>query len=295
MRVKQLVEWLAAYRHRSAIAAMATAGTPFLMPFSIGLVSLATLRGAPLNGIIVTGGAVLCMGLMQLLIPGALGVAVALALVYWLPAVALASVLLRYNSLALCLQLLALLGLAAVSVFWLAVANPAEWWLPWLEQNFAPLLIARGEGVNLSVLMPGLARFMTGTLVTVWLLTMIGGLLIGRWWQGLLGDEAQLGGEFRQHRQGYILGAIAAIVFVVAGFTGLAWLQNLVIVLVAMFMLQGLALVHWMVRYKGLQRGWLIAAYVVLPLGAPWSAVMLAGVGFLDNWMNLRRSRAANS
>lgn len=293
--MKQLVEWLSAYRHRSAIAAMATAGTPFLMPFSIGLVSLATLRGAPRNGLVVTAGAVLCMALMQLLIPGALGVAVALAVVYWLPAVALSAVLVRYGSLDLCLQLLGLMGMATVGLFWLAVVNPAEWWLPWLEQNFAPLLVARGNGLDQEVLLPGLARFMTGTLVTVWLLTMVGGLLIGRWWQGLLDEKVNPGSEFRQHRQGYVVGGIAATVFVIAGLTGFAWLQNLVIVLVAIFMLQGLALVHWMVRHKSLQRGWLIAVYVVLPFGAPWSAVMLAGVGFVDNWMNLRRARVGDS
>lgn len=274
---------------------MATAGTPFMMPFSIALVSLATLRGAPRNGLIVTTGAALCMALLQFLIPGALGVAVALAIVYWLPAVALSALLVRYGSLDLCLQVVGLLGMVAVSLFWLAVASPTEWWLPWLEQHFAPWLLDSGEGLNREVLLPGLARFMTGTLVTVWFLTMIGGLFIGRWWQGLLSEEVALGPAFRQHRQGYVVGGIAAVVFVVAGLTGFAWLQNLVIVLVAVFVLQGLALVHWMVQHRNLHQGWLIAVYVVLPFGAPWSAVMLAGVGFVDNWMNLRRERSADS
>lgn len=288
-----MVKWLSAYRHRAAISAMAMAGTPFLMPFSIGMVALTALRGQAREGLLVTGGAVLALAILQLFMPGAITLALVTAAVYWLPAVALAQILGRTGSLALCLQLLTLLGLAAVLVFWLVVEQPARWWLPVLEQHLAPLLEARREEFDLATLLSGLAQFLTGMVIAAWVLTMALGLMIGRWWQGLLADAATLGVEFRNHRQGYLVGGIAALVFVSAGLTGYVMLQNLVLVLIAIFVLQGLALAHWVVHRRGLSGGWLLAVYVVLPFGAPWSLVVLAAVGFMDNWMNLRRPRTA--
>ncbi len=272
---------------------MAMAGTPFLMPFSIGMVALTALRGQAREGLLVTGGAVLALAILQLFMPGAITLALVTAAVYWLPAVALAQILGRTGSLALCLQLLTLLGLAAVLVFWLVVEQPARWWLPVLEQHLAPLLEARREEFDLATLLSGLAQFLTGMVIAAWVLTMALGLMIGRWWQGLLADAATLGVEFRNHRQGYLVGGIAALVFVTAGLTGYVMLQNLVLVLIAIFVLQGLALAHWVVHRRGLSGGWLLAVYVVLPFGAPWSLVVLAAVGFMDNWMNLRRPRTA--
>lgn len=261
------------------------------MPLSIGLVALATLRGRAQDGLLVTGGAVVALSLLQPLMSGALALGLVTALAYWLPTVAVASILQRTNSLTLCLQLLTLLGLAAVGVFWLSVESAETWWLPWLESYFSPWLAQTQPQLDSSILLPAVARFLTGGIVALWLLTIIAGLLIGRWWQGLLSGGELLGPEFRQHRQGAAIGGIAAVVFVAAGLSGYALLENLVVVLVAIFMLQGLALVHWMTRHKGLKSFWLVAVYIALPFGMPWSVVMLAAVGFMDNWMSLRHAR----
>lgn len=293
--MKELINWLSAYRHRAAISAMAMAGTPFLMPFSIGMVVLAALRGPARDGLLVVGGAVLALAVLQLFMPGAITLAVVTAAVYWLPGVALAQVLARTGSLALCLQLLTLVGLAAVLAFWLIVDQPARWWLPVLEEHLAPLLQARDQAFDMATLLPALAQFLTGMVVAAWVVTMALGLMIGRWWQGLLAEAATVGAEFRNHRQGLLVGGVAALVFLAAGLTGYTLLQNLVVVLIAVFVLQGLALTHWVVHQRGLSGGWLLAVYLVLPFGAPWSMVVLAAVGFMDNWMNLRRAPPANN
>ncbi len=291
--MKQFVEWIAAYRYRTAVAAMALAGTPFLMPLSIGMVALSALRGKPQDGLLVTGGAMLALALLEPLMSGALVLAVITGLAYWLPGVGLAILLQRSGSLALCLQVLTLIGLAAVGVFWLGAESPETWWLPWLEEYFVPFLQQSQPQVDSGVLLPAVARYLTGGIVALWLLTMAGGLMLGRWWQGMLGDSELLGPAFRTHRQGRAVGGIAAVVFVAAGLTDYLVLENLVVVLVAMFMLQGLALAHWLVREKGLKAALLVAIYLALPFGTPWSLVILAAVGFMDNWMLLRRVRPA--
>ncbi|NNF52606.1 MAG: DUF2232 domain-containing protein [Gammaproteobacteria bacterium] len=278
--MKQLVEWIAAYRYRSALAAMVLAVTPFLLPASIGIVTLAVLRGSPRDGLLVSLGAVFALSALQPLAAGAP-----------LVAVGLATLLGRFGSLALCLQVLTLLGIAAVGIFWLSVASPETWWLPLLEKSFVPFMQQGQAQLDNAVFLPAAARFFTGGLVALWLLILAAGLMIGRSWQGMLAGENLLGPEFRQHRQGHAISGIAALVFIAAGLSGFALLENLVVVLVAVFMLQGLALVHWLVRHRNLKAGWLVAVYIVLPLMLPWSAVTLAAVGFMDNWLGMRQFR----
>lgn len=273
---------------------MALAGTPFLMPFSIGMVALASLRGKVQDGLLVTAGAVLALSLLQPLMNGAVTLALVTAVAYWLPAVALASLLLRTNSLTLCLQVLTLLGLAAIGIFWIVADDPTSFWLPLLEEYFEPWIQQSQPALDSSVLLPALARFLTGGIVGFWLLTMATGLMLARWWQGLLGDTELLGPAFREHRQGKAVGLIAALIFIAAGLSSFALLQNLVMVLVMMFMLQGLALAHWLTKNRGLKTFWLGVIYIALPLALPWSAVSLAAVGFMDNWLKLRRGTALN-
>lgn len=293
--VKNLVRWIAAYRYRLAIAAMVLAGAPFLMPFSIGMIALATLRGDARDGVLVTGGAVVALSLLEPLMPGAFVLAMVTAIVFWLPAVGLATLMARWGSLSLCLQVLTLIGLATVCLFWLSVEDPQAWSLDLLQAYFLPLLQQANAPVESEVALAGMARFMIGSIAASWILTLAVGLIAGRWWQGMLSDDGLLGREFRGHRQGLAIGALAAIIFVAGGLAGYALLQNLVLVLVIMFMLQGLALAHWLVKQKGLKSGWLAGIYFALPIGAPWSVVILAAVGFMDNWMSLRSAQVAKT
>ncbi len=284
-----------AYRHRGAIAMTALAGAPVLMPLGIGLVILSTLKGGARDGLLLTAVAALVLSVLQLLLQSTVTLALSTAIVYWLPGVGLAVVLARTQSLSFCLQLLTLLGMVAAGLFWLIVEQPATWWLPLIEEAFVPFMAEISPQLDVSPMLPALARFFTGALIALWALTMATGLLLGRWWQGLLSEDRVFAREFQSHRQGYAIAAIAALVFVLAGLTGFALLQNLVLILIAMFMLQGLALAHWLVANKGMHTGWLFVVYVVLPFGAPWSVVMLAAIGFMDNWLRLRRQMPVQS
>lgn len=283
-----LIKWLAAYRHRSAIAAAALAGLPFLMMFSAAIVVMTVLRGGLRDGLVVTGGATLMITALQLVTRGPVLLAVLNALLVWLPAVALAVVLLRTRSLSLCLQLLAVFGLAAVGVFWLVIDNPTAWWQPMIAETYIPIMLEINPGIDAEVLAQAVARLMTGAMMAGLVLTLVIGLLAGRWFQAVLDRPGAFAEEFRGLRLGRVIGVLAAVVFVAAGIKGYPFLQNLVIVLVAVFLLQGLALAHWLVQARGLSVGWLVALYAALVVAMPWSLVFVAASGFMDNWLEIR-------
>jgi hypothetical protein len=67
------------------------------------------------------------------------------------------------------------------------------------------------------------------------------------------------------------------------GFAGEA-----VLIVVVLYMFQGLAVVHSVVNIRGTSTGWLVGLYLLLFLLPRQVMLMLALTGFTDVWMNLR-------
>lgn len=288
----KLIGWIASYRHRTAIVAAALAGLPFLMMFSAGLIVMTVLRGGLRDGLLVTGGATLVIAVVQGITQGPMQLALMNALIVWLPAVGLAVLLLRTRSLSLCLQLVTVLGMAAVGVFWLATGDPASWWQPIIAETYVPIMLELNPALDGDLLAQSLARLMTGAVVAGLLMTLFIGLLAGRWLQAVLDRPGAFAEEFRLLKQGRVVGILAALVFVAAGILAYPILQNLVMVLVAAFLLQGLALAHWLVKSRSMSGGWLVGLYTILVVAVPWSLVFVAASGFMDNWLEIRKADA---
>jgi len=58
---------------------------------------------------------------------------------------------------------------------------------------------------------------------------------------------------------------------------------------VPLFFFQGVALVHALVHTFSANRGWLIGFYVLLFVVMPHSEILVAGLGFVDTWTDMRR------
>jgi len=55
------------------------------------------------------------------------------------------------------------------------------------------------------------------------------------------------------------------------------------------FTLQGLSVVHAIVKQQKRQSFWLVAVYVLLLVMMPQMAVLLTMIGVLEQWFNFRR------
>jgi hypothetical protein len=287
-------------------AVLATAGLAVaslvLMPLSWplgylsgGAVGLVTLQQGPREGLLNVVGATLLIGGLGLVLNGQPMLGASFALTLWLPMWLLAGILALYRSLSLAMLANLALGMALILGAWLVLDDPAVWW----QRHFSEVVIPALEQAGMKLpseteLQPALqatSRLMTGILSASLVLGLAISLLIARWWQAELGRPGAFGEEFRRLRLGSLTAGLAVLLVVGLSFIGgkaAALGANLLLVFMVIFMLQGLALAHAAVHQAGANKAWLIVLYVLLAFSLPWGMLVIAVLGWLDNWLNFR-------
>ncbi|MCW9088421.1 MAG: DUF2232 domain-containing protein [Gammaproteobacteria bacterium] len=265
---------------------------PPLSYLSGAAVALVTLRMGMQQGLLLILWAVLAVSLGGVLLvqnPIAGGV---FAVALWLPVWAMAVSLRRTGSPARSLVLATSYGLMAVLAFHLSMDEPVQWWFRLLQDGLQETLaqLAEAERQQLLRNLQVIAGLMTGVSAAVLSATLIGCLLLGRWWQAVLFNPGGFGSEFRQLRLGrpLTLGAVLLIGLMSLAESALLY-QDMFVVLLVPFALQGLAVVHALVKLRQAQKGWLVALYVLLFVATGQMALVLAFVGTVDNWFDFRK------
>lgn len=197
----------------------------------------------------------------------------------------------RTGSLNLCYQV-AVLGIAALLVMiYLSLQDPVGMWQQQIGNVVTSMTSAglRLEGGQKAII-AAWSRSMWGALAALALAAVFGSLLLGRWWQSLLDTPGAFGNDYRQLRLGRALGIAITVLFVMAMVVDSALLASLVWVALAALAFQGLAAAHRSKAVGRLDRGWLVAIYVLLIVLPVTSIVvfMLALWGFADNWLRPR-------
>ena len=255
-----------------------------------GAVALVTLRQGARAGLAVTAGATLGAGALLALIIGNPLPAVVFVLMLWLPTWLLALVLRRTMSLTYTVQAAIALGLLAVLGVHLIVADPPVLWLKLLDVYVKPPLLQAGysKPAEIDRLLKVSAEFMTGTAAAFMTMTLMLGLLTGRWWQAMLYNPGGLRQEFHALRMGRTVALITLVVVVLAVATKSALLRDCVIVILVMYVFQGLALIHGLVAKTGAHTAWLVGLYVLMVFALPQVLIVLTGVGLIDTWFDFR-------
>ena len=262
-----------------------------------GVVGLVTLVQGPregmLNAFAATSIVVLLSGVLALQ-PAmqAAGIFVML----WLPIVwLLALVLYQSRSLALTLLITAVLGGAIVMAVYALVDAPAQWWYSHVIEQLLPLMKQAGmeipDQAAFEADMRDASRIMTGTLAAIISFGLAVSLLIARWWQSEVTRPGAFGDEYRNLRLGATAAVITALLVVPAWITNGGFAEmtsNLLIVALVLFMFQGLALGHAVVKQFGNNPAWLVVMYVVIVFSMPYGLLFAAVLGVLDNWFDFR-------
>lgn len=278
------------------VAAVTALLTPLLLPLSLlsgGVVSLITLKVGALQGLQLIGLAMLAVLAVSLFLPPPLSggaLALTVLMLIWLPVWALAVNLRRSADQGRSVLLASLLGVMVVLVFHLGTDSPAEWWQGFALEYFAPVSeqLSPAERLQFEENITQTAGIMTGISAMGLSLSLLLSLMLGRWWQATLVNPGGFGEEFRALRIGRKPTLIILLVVVAAMLSGAMGLgQDLLMVLMLPFLLQGMSLVHALVKKSGANRGWLVAMYVLLVFAGP-IALLLAVAGALDNWFDFR-------
>ena len=210
-----------------------------------------------------------------------------MALLQWLPVIALAQILRTSNSLALTLLAGVLIGVLVIAFQYLFWADLESSWFSELIQRRTgeEAQIAREEAEQLAQFVRLMMLLMASSLYLMYILV----IFIARWLQAKLADSKGFGQEFRS----LTLGKPAALVAVVVVPLGLllqqAWLISFAFIVVIAFMFQGIAVVHSRLATRKQAYGLFVLFYVLLVFTWQITGILTAITGIVDNWLVFRK------
>jgi len=265
-----------------------------LFPFNYvsgALIGLAALRHGALEGALILVGSTVLGGAFMFAAIESIRPAVLLAALSWVPIWVLAVVLRQTRSQGTSLAAGGLIFAGAVVVVRLILGDPALWWTNVLEEFFSWFTFAGEWGPFIARIAP----VMTGIVAAGALLGLVVTLLLARWWHSVLDRPGGFGEEFRDLRMPRYAG-YAALVFTAVAWLADGWLAHLAFewltILIVLFGLQGIALVHHVVKRRNASVAWLAGMYIALAIvPQPASEVVLglALAGLSDTWVDFRR------
>jgi hypothetical protein len=299
--MKALAGFIVSGRFQAILSASLCGMLAFVLPpfstltnyLGAAVVSLVTLRIGVSQGLLVMVAAT-AVTMVFYRITGVPAATIAVTvLLLWVPCWLISLVLRRTVSLAGAMLAAAVLGLVSLVLIYAVVGDPASWWYEHLVLVRSALEEAGlfPHGVSVDALLQDLSRLMTGVIVASLALGAVCSLLLGRWWQAVLVNPGGLHSEFCHLRfpqmTGFMVLGLMIFSRVASGPVSDMTAQGVLVMLVP-YLFAGLAVLHGLVSRHGRGKGWLIAVYALLGI-IPQVALLLAGLGLVDTWIDFRR------
>lgn len=299
--MKSLARLVVSGRWQAVAVATASGVMAFMLPpfssvlnyLAAAVVALVTLHVGVLPGLQV----LLLAATLTVLFYQLVGVQAAIVLttvtLLWLPCWLLGMVLRQTRDLGAALKAASLFGVCLLLVIYGAFGDPAPWWverLHELQQALAEAGIELGDLAGVE-LMQAAASLLTGLILASVVLGVISGLLLARWWQSVIVKPGAFREEFLELRLGNVAGLVTLCIMLSARLTEGVFSEfsaQAAMIMLAPYLLAGLAVVHSLVGKTGRSVGWLVAVYVLLAL-VPQAMLVLASGGLLDTWVDFRR------
>lgn len=290
LMAREFAEWLTEYLHRPVLVCAVLGALPFTPFLGAPIVALITLRRGPRDALLVCLSAAALIAVTFLL--GSVPVVsyVGHLALNWIPPLGLAALLGRSGSLNLTVQVTIMLACVYIAL-WFGFSDPVADSKHYIDTVFLPFMEQLGVPINPALDFSQITWFMPGYRIASDSLGFLLSLFLARWLQQLVAQSGGFGAEFRGLRMGLVIGVVASFVFVIAGLTPYAVFDNLVVVLLVAFVMQGMSVAHTVLLINGWNVGILFVVYILLVI-APWMVMIMAGIGFTDNWLNLKAMAA---
>ena len=254
--------------------------------FSGVVPALVTLRQGPLAGLKVIAGSLLLTFAVALLAGVNPSLMFMLALGIWLPTWFCAVVLRMTADQGRMLLAAGLWGLVYIALSHILIDDVVQWWKSvlevWVEQVMSP-----ASAGKYAERLADMAPWMNAVINAGLIISLVTTVFCARWWQGSMFQPGGFRQEFQELHLPKILtlAVVACVGLLVAGLaaTGSAALEILVLI-VFLYVFQGVASVHRLVAEGRVTRPWLIAMYVLLAV-LPQAVLFLACMGMVNSWM----------
>ena len=257
-------------------------------------VALVTLRHGAKQGLLVLLGASLLASIFMYSVFGTMILGLMFALLLWLPLLCLALVLRSSSSWSMVLDAAAALGVAGITLFYLLIGDPLQFWQMALGKMLE--LMSSQDGMadlgQIEQQIPVIAEWMTGMLAAALVMGLVLSMMLARWWQALLFNPDGFQQEFYGLRQSKIAALTVSVILLFSLFD-LGVISNLagdvMITVVVVYSIVGLALIHALVAKSGKHSAWLVGIYVLMFIIPPQMMLALASAGFVDSWLDFRK------
>lgn len=215
-------------------------------------------------------------------------------LMAWLPAWMAATVLKNTVSLAASLQLVTALSLLAIVVLYVFFPGFGEIWrqpLDTLVQQLAQQYQGELSLQDLQQAEELAIKLIPGLLASSILLGTMMSLFLARWWQAVVMNPGGFANEFQALNLGRVSAFIAALIAVAAAVIGTEAVYAMLFVVVALYLTQGMAVLHAVFAGRKLNTVWLYVVYFLM-FFIPQIVALLVLVGLADAWIDFRRRLA---
>jgi hypothetical protein len=287
--VHRIGEWLLEKNMHAALVAfvctlLPLVGLPGDFLASI-IVAFVTLRKGMRQGLYILAWVALpSIALLFLHEMGTFDVMLARCIIVWL----IAGVLHKTHSWARVLYVLVIIGLIGVTAFHAVVSDPIGWWASRITAYLASIAKeAQLPASELTAHATRLATFATGLMTMVILLGVFLQLMIARFWQAAIFNKGGLRHEGLNIRMSHVMSIVLMVAFIASLFH-VAIIVDWLPVLLLPFLIAGLSLLHMCVEQK---RVWIFGMaflYVAMVL-VPYIAGVVALIGFIDSWLDIRK------
>ncbi len=278
--------WALAARWRVVLLSVTLAVSHLTAPLASALLVLCALAQSPRVAILSAGIASGLLALLAIIIGEPVWSAPA-TLIGWALAIGMATLVRRFGSLNLALQLGSLAALLSIVVWNMLLRDPGSVFESLVMGLLQPL-ISQGKLQADPAVVRQIAELMPGIMVVSILAMLVISLSIGRYWHGLLTGQQKFATEFREYRLGRIAGLIATAGLLAGFLLDGPGAANLVVVAGAVFFVQGLAVAHALVKESGLGFMPLMVLYAAMVFAAQLAIPLVLAAGLVDNWLDLR-------
>lgn len=283
--MQAIAKWLVARPQYAVVGLAVTLLLPAPQLGSGAVMVLLMLAQGTRLAVIEAFFAAAALAVASLLLGGSLTLLIILMAEAWVPVMLLAMSLATMRSLTLTLQVSVIVAVAALLIFQVAVPDATAFWQPYLDMMN---VVIRQNGLELDTELLT-ADVMTVSAVLVFWMLYTGALLLGYGLYRQLPAETEEYGRFRDLNFGRVIAFTLALLSLLAFVIDAAMLENVAFIIFVMFMMQGLALMHWLHGEGILPMFAVVSVYVLMPFLQILLIMVLALIGYTDAWISIRR------
>jgi len=282
--------WITERDYRAALMAAGLVLLPLLAPVSCALLALVALQRGAGAGWRAAGMAAALLAVVAWASGSHPAAGVLSAVMIWAPTLAVTRLLVSSGSLSTAARSATIAAVVLAGGWSIMAPVQGEPWLTIVSEVIAPL--ASQAGSEAPVLAQQLLELLPGIIAASLLTVSLAGLFLAMWLHAGQARSGAFGEAFRSLQLGPLVGGLGALAIVAALWTDQAAAAAVAFPLGAALMLQGIAVMHALVRIKSMHRAWLFGGWAALVLLSPWAMMGFAFYGLVDTLMDLRPKAA---